>query len=124
MNEFLQKAEFQENPLRIVYDFLDNEKKAEESEQYEKMRFVGYAMEMSYSSARIITSDPYKRAVGGIPKGSFLIMLPDKLDGLPPHFTLLRVEDVAPTPLTQQVQQTYFELHKKSMPEIDRWTQS
>ncbi|ORC37743.1 hypothetical protein B4O97_01710 [Marispirochaeta aestuarii] len=124
MLNFIQKAEFQENPLRMVYDFLETEKKAEESEHYNEMRFVGYAMEMSYDTARIITSDPYKRAVGGLPKGSFLVMLPDKLDGIPPHFTLLRVEDVAPTPLSQQVQQTYFELHKKSMPEIDRWTQS
>src|SRR6185312_884988 len=27
-------------------------------------------------------------------------------------------------PLSNQVQQTYFELHKKSMPELDIWTQS
>jgi hypothetical protein len=50
-------------------------------------------------------------------------MVPDSLQGMPPHFTLLRVQDVAPTPLGIQVQQTYFELHKKSMPELDVWTQ-
>ena len=32
--------------------------------------------------------------------------------------------ETAPTPLSVQVQQTYFELHKKSMPELDIWTQS
>ncbi len=32
--------------------------------------------------------------------------------------------DAADTPLRQEVQQTYFELHKKSMPELDRFTQS
>lgn len=32
--------------------------------------------------------------------------------------------ETAPTPLSMQVQQTYFELHKKSMPELDIWTQS
>ena len=30
---------------------------------------------------------------------------------------------MSPTPLSQQVQQTYFELHKRSMPELDIWTQ-
>jgi hypothetical protein len=123
MKDFLGKAEYQENPLRYLYDFLENEKNNEAAERYDKMRFVGYVMDIGYDSARIITSDPYKRAVGGVPKGSFLIMVPESLEGLTPHFSLLRVEDVAPTPLTPQVQQTYFELHKKSMPNLDVWTQ-
>jgi hypothetical protein len=33
------------------------------------------------------------------------------------------VTGVSPTPLTPQVQQTYFELHKRAMPELDVWTQ-
>jgi hypothetical protein len=123
MKDFLEKAEYQENPLRLVYDFIENEKRLDAAEKYSEMRFVGYVMDIGYDSARIITCDPYKRAVGGVPKGSFLIMVPESLDGLPPHFSLLRVEDVAPTPLTPQVQQTYFELHKKSMPSLDIWTQ-
>lgn len=123
MKEFLGKAEYQENLLRLVYDFMDNEKRLETAEKYTEMRFVGYVMDIGYDSARIITCDPYKRAVGGVPKGSFLIMIPESLEGLAPHFSLLRVEDVAPTPLTPQVQQTYFELHKKSMPNLDVWTQ-
>lgn len=123
MKEFLGKAEYQENQLRMVYDFMENEKRLEAAEKYSEMRFVGYVMDIGYDSARIITCDPYKRAVGGVPKGSFLIMVPESLEGLAPHFSLLRVEDVAPTPLTPQVQQTYFELHKKSMPNLDVWTQ-
>ena len=123
MRDFLGKTEYQENPLRLVYDFMENEKKLEAAERYSEMRFVGYVMDIGYESARIITCDPYKRAVGGVPKGSFLIMVPESLEGLAPHFSLLRVEDVAPTPLTPQVQQTYFELHKKSMPSLDVWTQ-
>ncbi|MCH7382181.1 ATP-binding protein [Acinetobacter higginsii] len=59
-----------------------------------------------------------------MPRGSFLIMVPEDLEGIAPHFSLLRVSGVAPTPLTNSVQQTYFELHKKSMPELDRWTVS
>ena len=47
---------------------------------------------------------------------------PDSLKGVPPHFSLLRVSATAPTPLSREVQQTYFELHKKSMPELDIWT--
>src|SRR5262249_24966509 len=45
--------------------------------------------------AKIITSDPYKLAVGGIPRGSFLIMTPNNPGSLPPHFTLLRVTGVS-----------------------------
>lgn len=123
MNAFLGAAQYQDNPLRVLTEFLREESKQEAAQQYNKMRFVGYVLEIGYSNARIITSDPFKQAVGGIPRGSFLIMTPRSLDGLPPHFTLLRVEDVAPTPLGMQVQQTYFELHKKSMPELDVWTQ-
>ena len=69
MKEFLGKAEYQENPLRLVYDFMENEKRLEAAEKYSEMRFVGYVMDIGYDSARIITCDPYKRAVGGVPKG-------------------------------------------------------
>lgn len=114
----------QENPINSLRIFLDREEKLETARQVEDMRFVGYVLELGYDSAKIITSDPYKIAVGGIPRGSFLIMAPNNLGNLPPHFTLLRVTGVTPTPLSNQVQQTYFELHKKSMPELDIWTQS
>jgi hypothetical protein len=112
------------NPIDALRTFLENEEKAEAARQTSKMRFVGYVLELGYDTAKIITSDPYKLAVGGIPRGSFLIMTPNRPGSLPPHFTLLRVTGVSPTPLTTQVQQTYFELHKKSMPELDVWTQS
>ncbi|MDL5596113.1 DUF87 domain-containing protein [Bacillus subtilis] len=124
MLNVLNQAQFSENPLSALTDFLEEEKRFEVSEQYDKLRFAGYVLEIGFDSARIVTCDPYKRAVGGIPRGSFLIMVPDTLEGLPPHFTLLRVSGVAPTPLSTSVQQTYFELHKKSMPELDRWTVS
>lgn len=91
------------------------------------MRFVGYVLDLGYETARIITSDPYKLAVGGVPRGSFLIMTPaarpNDPNPPPPHFSLLRVSGVSATPLAPQVQQTYFELHKRAMPELDVWTQ-
>lgn len=123
VNSFFTETRYQNNPLSVLLDFLEKEERLEKAEDVDHMRFVGYVLELGYDKATIITSDPYKRAVGGIPRGSFLIMAPEKMDDMPPHFTLLRVMDVAPTPLNAHVQQTYFELHKKSMPELDRWTQ-
>src|SRR5215471_8877520 len=114
----------QGNPIEYLRNFLENEENLEKAKQVNKMRFVGYVLELGYESVKIITSDPYKLAVGGIPRGSFLIMTPNSQGELPPHFTLLRVTGVSPTPLSNQVQQTYFELHKKAMPELDVWTQS
>ena len=114
----------QGNPIDALRAFLDREASVEAARQVDKMRFVGYVLDLGYDTAKIITSDPYKLAVGGIPRGSFLIMTPVSAGNVPPHFTLLRVTGVSPTPLSNQVQQTYFELHKKSMPELDRWTQS
>jgi hypothetical protein len=119
----MDTAATQGNPIQAMRAFLEAEERYEKARQTEKMRFVGYVLELGYESARMITSDPYKLAVGGIPRGSFLIMTPSKPGGLPTHFTLLRVTGVSPTPLSQQVQQTYFELHKRSMPELDIWTQ-
>lgn len=123
MKDFLSAAEYQDNPLNALMSFIKAEEANEAANLHERLRFVGYVLEIGFNSARIITSDPFKRAVGGIPRGSFLIMVPDNLQGMPPHFSLLRVRDVAATPLGMQVQQTYFELHKKSMPELDVWTQ-
>jgi Helicase HerA, central domain len=112
------------NPIEALRTFLATEESMEKAKQVNKMRFVGYVLDLGYDAAKIITSDPYKLAVGGIPRGSFLIMTPINAGSAPPHFTLLRVTGVSPTPLSNQVQQTYFELHKKSMPELDVWTQS
>src|SRR5262249_17308612 len=96
----------------------------EQAKKYADMRFVGYVLEIGYETVTIITSDPFKIAVGGVPRNSLLLMVPSSLDGLHPHFTILRVLESAPTPLTKEVQQTYFELQKKSMPELDVFTQS
>lgn len=122
--DLVNTATEQGNPIEALRDFLDRQESFEKAKQIDKMRFVGYVLDLGYDTARIITSDPYKLAVGGIPRGSFLIMTPKNANGTPLHFTLLRVTGVSPTPLTNQVQQTYFELHKKSMPELDVWTQS
>ena len=124
LSEFLNAAATQDNPIDALRLFLERENNLEKGKQIDKMRFVGYVLELGYDTAKMITSDPYKLAVGGIPRGSFLIMTPSQIGKIAPNFTLLRVTGVSPTPLSSQVQQTYFELHKKSMPELDVWTQS
>lgn len=124
LNTLINNTSVQGNPIEALRLFLDTEQKVEAAKQVDKMRFVGYVLELGYDTAKIITSDPYKISVGGIPRGSFLIMTPINAKNTPLHFTLLRVTGVTPTPLSSQVQQTYFELHKKSMPELDVWTQS
>lgn len=128
LSSLVNVAATQGNPIDALRSFLLREEQMETARRTTDMRFVGYVLELGFDSAKIITSDPYKVAVGGIPRGSFLIMTPAGANGgaqpAPPHFTLLRVTGVSPTPLSNQVQQTYFELHKKSMPELDVWTQS
>ncbi len=124
MRSFLERTSMQHHPLRVLETFLQREQANEQAKRYDAMRFVGYVLDIGYDSVTIITSDPFKIAVGGIPRNSLLIMVPASLEGLPLHFTLLRVLEPAPTPLKQEVQQTYFELQKKSMPELDVFTQS
>ncbi len=111
--------------MRKLEDFLEREAANEAAKNYAALRFVGYVLELGYDAATIITSDPYKVAVGGVPRNSVLIMVPSiTFDGMPPHFTVLRVLEAAATPLASEVQQTYFELQKKAMPELDVFTQS
>ena len=123
LKTLVQTASHQGNPLSALTEFLEAEIKNETAGLYDKIRFVGYVLDLGYENAKIITADKYKLVVGGIPRGSFLLKSPTDARDLPPHFTLLRVTGVSPTPLSQQVQQTYFELHKRSMPELDVWTQ-
>lgn len=120
----IDRTVYQDNPISALTDFIDQEKRHKEAREVEKMRFIGYVLELGFDSAKIITSDQYKIIVGGVPRGSFLIMVPSEYESTPPHFSLLRVKGVSTTPLSSQVQQTYFELHKKAMPELDIWTQN
>ena len=100
--DFFNRLQNQASPLVALTEFLDAEERNEQAQQTEKMRFVGYVLDVGYDSATIITSDSFKVAVGGIPRGSFLILAPHNLKGLPPHFTLLRVMETAPTPLSNR----------------------
>jgi len=63
--DFFTKLEYQESPLAALTSFLDAEGRFEQAHQTDKMRFVGYVLEIGYDAATIITSDPYKVTVGG-----------------------------------------------------------
>lgn len=128
MKQFLESAANQNHPLRLLKDFLDNEEALEKAKKHDERRIVGYVLDIGYGEITIITCDPFKVAVGGVPRNSILVMVPSSFESngvqIPPHFTVLRVLDSAPTPLSTEVQLTYFELQKKSMPELDVFTQS
>jgi len=125
MQQFFDQAVMQQHPLRLLDNFLAREAANEKAQKYDALRFVGYVLDIGYDTVTVITSDRFKITVGGVPRNSLLIMVPsERPSGMPPHFTLLRVLDAAPTPLSAEVQQTYFELQKKSMPELDVFTQS
>lgn len=124
LKELIERSVYHDNPISALISFIDQEKRYKDAREVGKMRFIGYVLELGFDSAKIITSDQYKIIVGGVPRGSFLIMVPGEFGSAPPHFSLLRVKGVSTTPLSSQVQQTYFELHKKAMPELDIWTQN
>jgi hypothetical protein len=125
MKKFFEYAALQNHPLRVLETFLETDQANYEAKKYDDLRFVGYVLDISYNVVTIITSDPFKTRVGGVPRNSLLVMIPSvKVESMPPHFTLLRVLEAAPHPLTKETQQTYFELQKKSMPELDIFTQS
>jgi hypothetical protein len=124
LQKMLENSNLQNNPIIKVKEFMDKMNEYKNTGVLDKWRFVGYVLDISYSGAKIITNDTYKLIVGGIPRGSFLILLPSNFNKTQPHFSLLRVKGISATPLTQQVQQTYFEMHKRSMPELDLWTQA
>ena len=104
MQAFCSSAAMQEHPLRRLSDFLMEEKRKITSGDYGSSRFVGYVLEIGYTTATIITSDAFKVLVGGIPRNSLLIMVPTEYEKYPPHFSLLRVLETADEPLKQEKQ--------------------
>jgi hypothetical protein len=69
LSTLVDTAAMQGNPIDALRIFIENEEKIEAAKQVDKMRFVGYVLELGFEAAKIITSDPYKLAVGGIPRG-------------------------------------------------------
>ncbi|HVP96752.1 ATP-binding protein [Methanoregula sp.] len=121
----IEGKNIQKNSLALLEEFLKKEQEKENAGEYKTWRFVGYVLDISYDKTTIVTCDAFKKSVGGIPRNSLLIMVPSEFaEKIPLHFTLLRVLDSAPTPLSKEVQETYFELQKRSMPDLDVFTLS
>ncbi|MDO9028618.1 MAG: hypothetical protein Q7U68_07160, partial [Candidatus Roizmanbacteria bacterium] len=76
MKDFFEKAAMQNHPLRVLQTFLEHEKANEQARKLSDWRFVGYVLEIGFDTVTVITSDPYKIAVGGVPRNSLLIMVP------------------------------------------------
>ena len=64
-NRFFEEAVMQQNPMRVLGDFLMSEERRDQAGDYDNLRFVGYVLNIGYDVATIITSDPFKAAVGG-----------------------------------------------------------
>ena len=124
LSSMIGDSNLYENPIFKIKDFLETEQKKRSTLDVKHYRKVGYVMSIDFDSVQIITNDVYKLAVGGIPRGTYLILVPSDFENLRPHFVLLRVQGVCPTPLEKQVQDTYFDMHKHEMPELDIWTES
>ena len=80
---------------------------------------LGFVLDMSYDEVTIVTCDAWKRKCGGVPKNSFVIIRLNPLvarlapEETPrPALILARILEPVATPLTTEVQQTIFTIHK------------
>lgn len=80
---------------------------------------LGFVLNMSYEEVTIVTCDAWKRKCGGVPKNSFVIIRLNRAiaslapeENPNPFIILARVTEAAPVPLSQEVQQTIFQVHK------------
>ena len=56
--EFFKAATYQNHPMRVLIDLLEQETRNEKAKNYDQMRFVGYILNISLNDVTIITSDP------------------------------------------------------------------
>ena len=89
---------------------------------------LGFVLDMGYDQATIVTCDAWKRRCGGLPRNAFVVVrLNPRLLALPaedapaPSLLLARILQAAPTPLSSELQQTIFALHKVQAP-LDPYT--
>lgn len=81
-------------------------------------RLLGFLLSLNYDELSIVTCDPWKRACGGVPRNSFvMIKLSDAAVGeadraFLDRVMLARVTDSVPTPVERDIQGAMFQLHK------------
>ncbi len=81
-------------------------------------RLLGFLLSLNYDELSIVTCDPWKRACGGVPRNSFvMIKLGEAAVGgedrtFLDRVILARVTDSVPTPVERDIQGAVFQLHK------------
>lgn len=81
-------------------------------------RLLGFLLSLNYDELSIVTCDPWKRACGGVPRNSFvMIKLGETAVGeedrpFLDRVMLARVTDSVPTPVERDIQGAVFQLHK------------
>jgi hypothetical protein len=81
-------------------------------------RLLGFLLSLDYDELSIVTCDPWKRACGGVPRNSFvMIKLSEAAVGAEDRpfcdrVILARVTDSVPTPVERDIQGAVFQLHK------------
>lgn len=80
---------------------------------------LGFVLDMSYDEATIVTCDAWKRKCGGVPKNSFVVIRLNPTTAQlnsgetpRPALILARIIEAVGTPLTNEIQQTIFTIHK------------
>jgi DNA helicase HerA-like ATPase len=87
-------------------------------------RLLGFLLSLNYNELSIVTCDPWKRACGGVPRNSFvMVKLSETAVGeedraFCDRVIMARVTDSVPTPVERDIQGAVFQLHKvQAMPD-------
>jgi hypothetical protein len=85
----------------------------------EAANLLGFVLDLSYDEATFITCDAWKRACGGVPRNSFVVVRLNPRVGrswagptAKPSLILARVVEAVATPVSAEMQQTVFAIHK------------
>jgi len=80
---------------------------------------LGFVLDMAYEEATLVTCDAWKRKCGGVPSNSFVLIRQNPrvatlASGDRPRSSLIlaRVTESTATPVSKEIQQTIFEIHK------------
>ena len=67
VNDFFNKLEYQDSPLAALTEFLAAEDRFEQAQQTDKMRFVGYVLEIGYEQRPSSLPTPTRWLSAGFP---------------------------------------------------------
>ena len=85
---------------------------------YRPDRLLGFVLSLSYEDVTIVTCDPWKHQCGGVPRNSLVIarLSPNSVSAAEiassDRLIMVRITESVPTPVTSDVQQAVFQIHK------------